>query len=356
MENTSYSPPNILVIDDIIANLTVLAEIIRDAGYIARPVTSARQAVNAIEALSPDLILMDISMPEINGFTFCSMLKKNTNTRDIPVIFISALNSAEDKIKGFRAGAVDYITKPFVAEEVILRVNTHLKMYRMRLELELYNRKLYKIINDQIRKLYEEQKNIVTALSKLALMRDGKKAAHLDYISKNSKILAMSLQMSPLFRNQITNSFIDAVEMAAPLHDIGKVAICDSILYKTEKLTEAECKIMESHTTKGAALLNEIYAMNTQNEFIKLAIDIAGNHHEHWDGTGYPNGISGVDIPLSARIVAIVNLYDYLLNNGENGHLNSHESCMIKINEASGKLFDPNIVAIFNKIQYQLKK
>jgi putative two-component system response regulator len=356
MENLSYSPPNVLIVDDVNANLVTLSEIIRNAGYIARPVTSARQAVNAIEALAPSLILMDISMPEIDGLVFCSMLKKNTNTRDIPVIFISALNSTENIIKGFRAGAVDFISKPFAAEEVILRINTHLKMYRMNQELEQYNKNLYKIINDQIRKLYEEQKNVVNALIILAEKRDSTKAAHLDYVGKNSKILAMSLQMSPIFRGQITNSFIDAIELAAPLHDIGKIIISDDILYKKELLLPEEASVLETHTTAGAALLEEIYSMNPKNEFIKLAIDIARNHHEKWDGTGYPNKTGGAAIPLCARIVAIVNEYDLLINKTDCGQNYSLESCMGIINMKSGSDFDPDIVTVFHKIQNQLKR
>lgn len=353
MENLPFSPPNILVLDDVNANLVVLAEIIRNAGYIARLVTSARQAVNAIEALPPNLILMDISMPEIDGFVFCSMLKKNANTRDIPVIFISALNSAEDKIKGFRAGAVDYISKPFETEEVTLRINTHLQMHKMQQELEVYNKKLYKIINDQICKLYEEQKNVINALVKLAERKDTERAIHLEMVAKNSKLLAISLQMSPQFRNKITNSFIDAIELAAPLHDIGKLIISDSIIGRKDKTAEG-IELMKTHTTVGAGILEEIYSTNEHNDFLKLAISIAKNHHERWDGSGYPSGIKGEDIPLSARIVSVVNVYDNLIN--DYGQAYSHEKSMELINEDAGYGFDPEIVSIFNKIQHQLKK
>lgn len=356
METLPFSSPNILIVDDVNANLVVLAEILRNEGYIARPVTSARQAVNAIEALTPNLILMDISMPEIDGLVFCSMLKKNTSTRDIPVIFISALNSTEDKVKGFRAGAVDYITKPFEIEEVTLRINTHLQIHRMQQELEAYNKKLYKIINDQIHKLYEEQKNVVNALAIVAAKRDSSKASHLEYVGKKSKILALSLQLSPQFRNQITNSFIDAIELAAPLHDIGKVVISDGILFKTDHIQANEIELIKTHTTLGSDMMNEIYSMNEQNEFLKLAIDIASYHHERWDGTGYPNGVSSTDIPLCARIVAIVNEYDLLVSYTEYGQIYSHERAIEIINEKAGTQFDPDIVAVFNKIQQQFKK
>ncbi len=354
MENLPFSPPNILLIDDVNADLVILAEIIRKAGLIARPVTSARQAVNAIEALSPNLILMDISMPEIDGFVFCAMLKKNANTKDIPIIFISALNSYEDKIKGFRAGAVDYIAKPFEVEEVMLRINTHLQLYKMQQELEIYNKKLYKIINDQIRKLYEEQKNVTNALIKVAQQRDLSRALHMELVGKNSKILAMSLQISPKYRNSITNGFIDTIELAAPLYDIGKVVMEDSVLYNPG-CNSQEQEAIQSHTTIGAALLEDIYSTNQHNDFLKMAIDIARYHHEKWNGTGYPSGLKGEDIPLCARIVCIINVYDLLISSTVYGQVYTHQESISIINQNAGIQFDPDIISVFNKIQHQLK-
>lgn len=344
---------NILIIDDVSANLLVLTEMVQNAGYIARPVTSVRQAVKAIEALAPQLILMDISMPDIDGFVFCSMLKKNSNTRDIPVIFISALNSIEDKIRGFRAGAVDYITKPFDIKEVILRINNQLQIHNIQQELEGYNKKLYKIINDQIHKLYDEQRNVVSALGILTSKVDILGASHHVNVGKNSKVLAISLQMSPQFKNQITNSLIDAIELAAQLHDIGKLAIRDTLSSKTGQQPEDEFE--KEHTTLGVEILEEVYSLNQQNEFLKLAISIAKNHHENWDGTGYPNGISGTDIPLCARIVAIVNEYDLLVVNSKEEKACSHERGIEIINEKAGSMFDPDIVAVLNKIQHRFK-
>ena len=356
METMPFSPPNILVVDDVNANLVVLTEMISNAGYIARPVTSAKQALSAIEALSPNLILMDISMPEVDGFEFCSMLKKSVSTRDIPVIFISALNSAEDKIKGFRSGAVDYIAKPFEVEEVTLRIDTHIKMYKMQQELEAYNKRLYKIINDQIRRIYEEQKNVINALALLEKKCDNSKTDHLEHIGKNSKILAMSLQLSPKFKNQITNSFIDAIEVAAQLHDIGMLYTSDSQSFGQDIFTENEHDINKMHTIDGANILEEIYSFNQQNEFLRMAIDIAKYHHENWNGSGYPMAIKGTEIPLSARIVAIADVYDSLISDKNIEQVYNHERTIEFINNGANVLFDPDIVAIFNKIHHQLKK
>jgi len=356
IKSFEFTPPNILVVDDINANLVVLIELIRNAGYIARPVTTVIHALSAIEALAPNLILLDISMPEIDGFAFCEMLKKNVETRDIPVIFISALNSTADKIKGFQLGAVDYIVKPFEIEELTLRINTHLKMYKMQCELEVYNKKLYKIINDQIRKIYDEQKNVLFALKKLLVARDYRKAGHLECISENSRILAMGLQFSLKFQEQTTNIFIEAIELAAPLHDIGNIEIPDSILLKSSELSMEEADAMKMHTIMGANTLEEIYNFNEHNSFVKMAIDIARYHHEHWNGYGYPTGIAGTKIPLSARIVAVIDAYNSLTHDKICKPAYSHEESMDIINKGSGYQFDPDIITIFNKIQHQLKR
>jgi putative two-component system response regulator len=329
---------------------------LHNAGYIARPVTSAIQAVAAIEALTPNLILMDISMPDIDGYVFCNMLKKSANTRDIPVIFVSALRSDESKIKGLRMGAVDFIVKPFNPEEVMLRINTHLKMYKIQLELEAYNKKLYKIINDQVRKNYEEQKNVIYALGKLIVKLNSSKTAYFELVGKNSRILAMSLQVSSKYQDNITNSFIDAIELASPLLDIGTFAINDVILKKPASLIKEEKDIKKSHTTFGANTLEEIYSLNEHNDFLKMAIDIARFHHENWDGSGYPMGLKGTEIPLCARIVSVVDAYNLIVVDNVCQNVYTYDRGMEIMNEGSGVLFDPDIIAVLNKIHNQLKK
>ncbi len=355
MENLTYAVPNILIVDDINANLVVLTEMIRNAGYIARPVTSAKQAMNAIEMLSPHLILLDVSMPEIDGFEFCAMLKRNVTTRDIPTIFISALNSTEDKIKGFKLGAVDYIAKPFEVEEVTLRINTHLKIYRMQQELELYNKKLYKIINDQIRKIYEEQRIILHAISNLSIKKSSINDGHLERIGKNSRLLALGMQLSPKYKDIISNSFIDSIEQAASLHDIGKIGISDFVLSKeSSELTPEEYAVMKTHTLIGGNTLKEIYSYD-HNEFIKMAIEIATYHHENWDGTGYPEGLKDTEIPLSARIVAIIDAYDTVRFGEFKDYPDPQKEAVEFISDKSGIYFDPDIVNIFMKIHNQLR-
>lgn len=231
---------NVLIVDDITSNLVILAEMIKSAGYVARPVTSAKQAMAVIEVKLPQLILLDISMPDMDGYEFCELLKKDVKTRDIPIIFISAMNTMEDKKRGFELGAVDFISKPFELEEVTIRVNNHLKIYQMQQELEGYNRRLHKMVNDQIKRIEEEEKNFIFALAKLAELKENTDGIHLRNISRNSKLLAMSLQFSPKFEKESSNSFVETIEIAAGLHDIGKIGLSDQILLKPGPLTAEE--------------------------------------------------------------------------------------------------------------------
>lgn len=344
---------NILIVDDVATNLAILSEIIKKAGYVARPVTSVSQAVKAIEAKLPNLILLDITMPETDGFEYCTMLKKNPVTRDIPIIFISALNSSEDKIKGFKLGAVDFIAKPFESEEVTMRINTHIKIYKMQSEIELYNKKLHKLVNDQIKKINDGHKNIIHALAKLAEARDDVVGNHTSNVGKNARILAMSLQLSPKFENVIGNDFIDEIESAASLHDIGKIRIPDRVLLKPGKLDEEEWAIMKTHADIGACTLEDIYKYNDENAFIRMAIDIARYHHERWDGTGYPSGKRGEEIPLAARITSVVDVYDTLMGQRCYKEFYTVEDSLRIMNEESGKAFDPDIINVFNKVYKQ---
>ena len=353
---TSEELVNILIVDDITSNLIILTEIIKNAGYVARPVTNVKQALAAMEINLPQLILLDISMPDMDGYEFCEMLKKDVKTRNIPIIFISAMNSPEDKVKGFKVGAVDFISKPFELEEVTMRVNNHLKIYRMQQELEGYNKRLHKMVSEQIKKITEEEKNFMYALAVLAESKEDRSGAHVRNIGRNCKLLAQSLQFSPKFEKEITNSFISTIEIAAPLHDIGKISISDTILLKPGLLTPEEMIIVRSHAELGAKSLIELYNMNEHNEFLEMAIDIAHYHHEKWNGKGYPEGLSGTDIPLAARIMSIVDVYDALTSNRCYKTAYSHEKSMEIINEESGKSFDPDIIEVFNKIQKQLKR
>ncbi len=349
---------NILIVDDVVPNLVVLADMIREAGYTARPVTSVKQAMEAILVLEPQLILLDISMPDMDGFEWCEILKKNPKTRDIPIIFISALNSTKDKIHGFQLGAVDFISKPFELEEVTLRVNTHLKIYKMQQELELYNRKLQKLVNEQVNKIIKEQKNFIYAMARISEAKDSMHKNHIVNVAKNSKLLAICLLLTSTYESIVTNEFVDTIELAAALLDIGKIAIPDKIIQNKDNLNNEEMEIYKQHSKLGAQTLLEAFEHNEYNEFLRMAIDIAYYHHEKWDGTGYPNGLKGQEIPVAARIVSIVDAYDkWMVKEKQSGdsHVLCRERVIKHLENESGKSFEPKLIEMISKIQRQLK-
>lgn len=354
MATDKNQKPNILIVDDVSANLVVLSEMIKSAGYTPCPVISVKQALTAIRHNPPQLILLDISMPEIDGFELCSMLKADVETRDIPIIFISALDSVADKIKGFKLGAVDYIAKPFEKEEVTLRLNTHLKIYKMQQELETYNKKLHKMVNSQIQRVAEEQNNIFYALASLLESRYYDNEGHLGIIGSNCRLLAMSLQFSPKFDKQISSSFIDTIEVASQLHDIGTFKIRDNIILKEDPLTPGEWEVLKTHPEIGAKHIEKIYKYSGNNDLISMAADIARYHHENWDGTGYPYGLKGEEIPLSARVMAIVDVYDALNCDRCYRKAYSNEESLEIMKYETGKRFDPDMMEIFVKIQKQM--
>lgn len=342
----------IMVVDDVEVNLIILEEIIKNMGYVPLTALSVKDALKILGELDelPQLILSDISMPDTDGFAFCQMLKNNPYTKDIPIIFISAMDSGSDLSQGFALGAVDYISKPFDRVEVEVRINTHLKIYFMQKDLEENNRNLSIVVSRQMEKLRIEQKNIMTALARLVENKEIIKGDHYKNISYNSRLLAQGMQLSDKFESQVSDDFIDTIESSAGLHDIGKIMIPDRILLKKAMLDIEERRIMSTHAELGAKMLIDIYEGSEKNDFVKMAIDIAWYHHENWDGTGYPNGLKGEDIPLAARIVKVVDVFDAML--GERAYkkpiaLDQSLEC---IRGGAGIYFDPDIIDVFMKI------
>ena len=358
MNRTSQnnSDISILVVDDVEVNLIILEEIIKNMGYEALLAQSVKEALEIIDREQlPKVILSDISMPETDGFTFCSMLKNDPYTKDIPVIFISAMDTASDLSKGFELGAVDYIPKPFEKTEVEMRISTHLKIYNMQRDLEENNKQLNLVVARQMEKLRIEQKNIMTALARLVESKENVSGSHYKNILYNSRILAEGMQLSPKFEDEVTDDFIDTIESSAGLHDIGKLMIPDQILLKNAPLDEEERRVMCTHAELGAKTLNDIYEGVEKNDFIEMAIDIAWYHHECWDGSGYPKGLKGKEIPLSARIVKVVDVFDAMISERHYKKPIPLDQTLAYMQEKSGTIFDPDIIRVFMRIYRNFK-
>lgn len=351
----SEKTPQILIVDDVDINLVILSSIINGMGYVSRCASRVKEAANMINEELPQLIILDIFMPEINGFEFCEKLKKNVRTRDIPIIFISADSARENIWKGFELGGADFITKPFDTQEVAMRVNTHLKMYQMQQELAETNKYLHHVIEDQMKRIEGEQRNTLYALTKLTEEENEGRNSHMDNVGYNSRILAQGLQLSPRFEESISENFIEEIAIASMLHDIGKLllppgTVVDPLLDEDEKALWD----LAYHAEQGAVILEKIYNFTNKNDFLAMAIDIAKYHHTRWDGAGLPKGISGKDIPLAARIVAVVDIYD-VINEDYKDKITPEEGLAL-IEKRAGTYYDPEIVQVFLKIKGQMKK
>lgn len=335
---------NILIVDDTVANLALLARMLKDCGYMVRPVPNGRLALQAAANEKPDLILLDITMPEMDGYDVCQSLKMDHQLKDVPVLFISALSQTSEKIKAFEVGGVDYITKPFKIEEVKARVETHLKLHRLQMNLENQ-------VEKQVKEIIELQMGMIFGLAKLAEARDKETGKHLERIQILCKLFADELHKHPQFNTVVDVTFCERIFHASPLHDIGKVGIADNILLKPGRLIPEEFEIMKTHTTIGSQTLEEVQQRFPNNEFVKMGIKIARSHHEKWNGQGYPDGVSGTDIPLCARIMSIVDIYDAVRSKRVYKSPISHrETCEI-ITRDSGIHFDPALIEVFIGLQ-----
>ena len=300
----------IMVVDDTPQNLRLLENLLNERGYRVFALPGGEMALRAARKNPPDLILLDIDMPGMTGYEVCEKLKADSSLAEIPVIFISALNETADKVRAFEVGGVDYVTKPIKFEEVAARVATHLKIRALQASLEEHNRRLEQIVAAQVRKISESQMATIFALAKLAENRDTDTGEHLERVQEYCRVLTVGIKEASCYSRLVDDDFVANICQASPLHDVGKVAIPDRVLLKPGRLTADEFEIMKTHAPIGAQTLMAVLARYPDNTFVRMGIDIARSHHERWDGKGYPEGLAGEDIPLAARLMAVVDVYD----------------------------------------------
>jgi putative two-component system response regulator len=344
----------IMIVDDVEANRFVLKDIISDMGY--RPVLAENglQALKLMEHFRPQLIILDIAMPKMDGYELCSMLKGDISTRDIPIIFISAFDDPEDIVKGFNLGGEDYVTKPFIPEVVKARVRLHLKLNDTNKDLLEINRQLQISVNEQMRRRETEKKNVLYALTRVARENAGYDVKHMERLSYNCRVLSEAMQLSNTYDTIISDTYVETIELAAPLCDIGNVAVPTEILKKEGNLDGTENASMQKHTQIGTTILKDIEENGDYNDFVSMAKDIAHYHHENWDGSGYPEGIKADSIPLCAQIVNIAGSYCSLTESRTYRDAYSKEEALGIMKEDSGKRYNPEILDIMQKISRQL--
>ena len=337
----------IMIVDDTVENLRILNEILSLTEYRVLAFKKGQMALDAIFREKPDLILLDIMMPEIDGYDVCQRLKISPVTKDIPVIFISGLSGVDDKVKAFEMGGIDYITKPFQAEEVLARVKTHIKLYRLQAQLEEYNRHLEGKIDERAKELLNAQRALSLALAKLTESRDYETGQHIERVQNLCQTLACYTKEAGYYQSILTHDFIQDLFYASALHDIGKVGIPDDILLKQGKLDEMEFAIIKKHVDIGADTLLDVMKYHTNNMILNMGVEVIKYHHEKWNGKGYNVGLSGESIPLSARIMALIDVYDALRSKRPYKEAWTHADACKLIESEKGLHFDPILVEVF---------
>ncbi len=340
----------ILLVDDTETNLDILVDALGE-DYEVAVATDGPTALALAKEQTPDLILLDIMMPGMDGYEVCRRLMADPATAQTPVIFLTALTDLADKTRGFAAGGVDYVTKPFEPAEIKARARTHLCLRLARQELARQNEILEEKVRERTRELALTQDAIIEAMAGLAEYRDPETGAHIKRTRNYVRVLAEKLRGEPGYAGYFTDETIDLLYKSAPLHDIGKVGVRDDILLKPGPLTEAEFAVMRRHTVYGRDAIQAAAKNLGDNSFLRLAQEIAYTHQERWDGAGYPQGLAGEAIPIPGRLMAIADVYDALISRRVYKAPFTHAKAVAVIRDGRGSHFDPAMVDAFLDVQ-----
>ncbi len=339
---------SILIVDDVVENIQVAMNILKEENYHFSFARSAKEALAILQQKNFDLILLDIMMPGMDGYEVCQEIKADPRHVETPIIFLTAKRDMDSLDRAFEVGGVDFISKPFHANELLARIRTHLELYTAKEVLKQHNLTLQAKLEHQqervMSELEENQKEMIELITGLVESVSGETGKHVQRVAEYSKLLA---QHHPALKEED----VDIIYHASPMHDIGKIAIPQEILNKEDRLTPEEFEIMKTHTTQAYAYLH-----GSKRKYLKAAEIIAYQHHEHWDGSGYPQGLKGEDIHIYGRIVALADVFDALTNIRVYKEYWSFEEARDYIVSQSGKQFDPLLVKIFQEHQDAFRK
>ncbi len=329
----------VLIVDDTETNIDMLVHTLGHQ-YDVRVATDGASALEDIENEKPDLILLDIMMPGMDGYQVCQILRANPDTRHIPIIFLTALSEEQDEARGLELGAVDYVTKPFNPDLVKARVKNQI-------ELKKYRDHLEAMVKKRTRELVLTQDVTLESMGTLAEYRDPETGGHIKRTKNYVKVLAKHLRTKPEFESLLDDTIIEQLYKSSPLHDVGKVGVKDSILLKPGKLTAEEFEEMKKHSIYGRDAIKANEKKLGETSFLSMAREIAHTHHEKWDGSGYPRGLKGEAIPLCGRIMALADVYDALISKRVYKAPIPHETAVKIIESGKGTHFDPRLVDLF---------
>jgi len=351
----------VILVDDNPANLRIGKNALIQR-YTVATAPSAERLFSLLKNNHPALILLDIDMPEMNGYETIKILKTSEKTKDIPVIFLTAKTESVDEFTGLSLGAIDYITKPFQPDLLLKRIEVHLLVETQRMtlkqqatELADFNANLQEMVAEKTQEVAEKTQEIVKlqdtllkTMSEMVEFRDDITGGHIERTQRWVQILLEEIDRCGIYREEIKNLNMNLLLQSCQLHDVGKISIDDDILKKPGKLTSVEFEKMKRHTVIGQQLIEKIELPEKESDFLKYAQTFASSHHERWDGTGYPVGLKGREIPLLGRIMAIADVYDALISKRPYKEPINHESAVRIINDGSGSQFDPSLVEVFN--------
>jgi putative two-component system response regulator len=340
--------PTILIVDDTPDNIDLLSSTLRESYRVKAAIDGEKALAIALSDESLDLILLDIMMPGMDGYEVCRRLKEDPRSSDIPLLFLTSRSDVEAEKRGFELGAVDFIIRPISPHIVKARIATHLQLKAARDFLRDKSAYLEQEVARRVRENHSIQDVAMVALGSLAETRDNETGNHIRRTQAYVGVLAEALKDSPRFAASFGDGALELILKSAPLHDVGKVGIPDSILLKPESLTLEEFAVMKTHTTLGRdALVRAERLVDSDRSFLRFAREIAYAHHEKWDGSGYPQGLAGEAIPVSGRLMAVADVYDALISKRVYKPARSHEEAVEAIEAGSGSHFDPEVAAAF---------
>ncbi len=337
-QDAKFTDAKILIVDDEQGNINVLERMLSSVGYHnITSTTDSRSTPDIYQSIHPDLILLDIKMPEFSGFDVMRALSTLEKESYLPILVLTAQLDPETRLQALKAGAKDFVNKPFIMEEMLARINNLLEVRMLHNSAHQEKKSLEYQVVERSQELKQYQVEIIHRLARAAEYRDNETGMHVIRISKLCECLAQGVGMD--------DHRCHLIRHASPMHDIGKIGIPDHILLKPGKLTSEEWAVMQTHADIGALILS-----GSESEFLQMAEVIAGNHHERWDGTGYPRGLKGEEIPRVARIVTVCDVYDALTSDRPYKKAWSIEDTVEEMKSQSGKLFDPNILRTFMEL------
>jgi putative two-component system response regulator len=343
----------IIIVDDQVSNLQIGRNAL-STEYAVYTVPSAKKMFGLIEKITPDLILLDVEMPVMNGYEAIEKLKDNPKTADIPVVFLTAKTDVGSEIRGLTLGAIDYILKPFSPPLLLKRIEVHLLVEEQKQQLEMqreqlqsYNEDLEKSVKEKTKTILELQNAVLETVAELVEARDEVTGGHIERTQGYLKILFDGLKNNGIYQEVVRDWDVDMIIMSAQLHDVGKITISEDILNKPGRLTADEFDEIKKHTIVGGKIIEHIQARTTNSRFLSFTKTMAVSHHEKWDGTGYPYGLKGADIPLEGRLMSVVDVYDALVSERPYKKAFTHEEAVDIIKKGSGTQFEPALVDLF---------